>query len=223
MKFLASRSLALIGSLVIAGSAHANLLTNGSFENGQYVDNNGGAGADRLEVGSTAITGWTVIGGSNIAWTNTPNSYRISANDGIKFLDLTGYQDNAPFGGVSQLLVNTMAGALYQLTFDLGSSDEYGRPVSILASAGDVSNALFSSSRTGTDIWERQTLNFAATSSNTTVSFLGNQGNFYIGLDNADVTLIRAADSTAVPEPGSLALALAGLGIAGVAARRRQN
>ena len=117
-----------------------------------------------------------------------------------------------------------MAGSQYQLSFDLGSSDFYGRPVSILTSAGSGAGTFTSGPLvTGAIVWERETLNFTATSSNTTVSLLGTLGDRFIGLDNADVTFIRAGDPVAVPEPGTFALVLAALGLARVATRRRQG
>ena len=222
MKFFAFRSLALIGSLVIAGSAHANLLINGSFEDGTFTPNSQNTQTE--SVGSTNITGFTVIGGP-LTRSGSTNPFGLTASNGDKFLDLTGYQDSPPYGGVTQSIA-TMIGALYQLSFDLGSSDRYGRPVSILASAGSTS-ATFTNSllASGAIFYERETLNFTATSSSTTVSLLGTQGNQFIGLDNADVTLIRAAGpiTTPVPEPGTFALVLASLGLAGIATRRRQG
>ena len=82
-------------------AAHANLLTNESFELGDFV--NQGNVTMVLPVGSTAISGWTVIN-DQLAWIDTGNAWGLSAQDGDRFLDLTAYPTGAPFGGVSQAI-----------------------------------------------------------------------------------------------------------------------
>lgn len=210
------RSIALVGCLVAFGSANANLLTNGSFETGAFVDQ--GNNTNSPAVGSTVITGWTVTTGS-LSWISTPNPFSVVPSDGIKLLDLTDYRDAPPYAGVTQDIA-TSVGAQYRLSFDLGSSDLYGRPVSIGASAGSAAS-VFSSSllASGNIVWERQTLDFTALSSTTTVSLTGLVGRNFIGLDNADVTFLAAA----VPEPATYALMLFGLGAVGAVARRRRD
>ena len=55
-----------------AGVAHANLLANGSFESGAFVNQ----GNDTMSPpnGSTVITGWTVVG-DTIAWIGPTNPF----------------------------------------------------------------------------------------------------------------------------------------------------
>lgn len=203
-----------LSALCIATGAQANLLTNGSFENGSFVPN--GDNTMSLTNGATAMTGWTVIGDS-LAWIGDPNPFSLTASDGIKFLDLTDYPVNAPFGGVSQDIA-TVEGAFYRLSFSLGSSNLYGRPAALTASAGDTTQ-LFTSALTGTNNdWAAQSMTFMATGSTTTVSLLGTIGFAYIGLDDVSVELI----STPVPEPSSVVLILAGLGVLGFVARRNK-
>jgi hypothetical protein len=210
------QKLVFAGVLCSAASAHANLLVNGSFEEGTFnppFDHTVSPG-----VGSTIISGWTVINGS-ISWIDVGNPFGLSASAGSKFLDLTDYRDSVPFGGVTQSL-STIAGATYLLTFDLGSSDRYGRPASIQASAGNAT-ATFSSGplTTGNNVYEPQALTFIATSSLTTVTLLGVAGQQNIGLDNVDVSFVSAP----VPEPSTYALMLCGVGLVGAAARRRRG
>src|SRR5450755_3887877 len=83
-----------------ASMAHANLLTNGSFENGTFVPNT--QDTDVLAPTSTAMTGWTVIGGESLAWIGPTNPFGLTASQGSYFLDLTGYSAGPPFSGVSQ-------------------------------------------------------------------------------------------------------------------------
>ncbi len=67
---------------------------------------------------SSAITGWTVIT-DHVPRLQTGNAYSIVPQDGNISLDLQGYTDSAPFGGVQQVLT-TSAGQLYDLSFWIG-------------------------------------------------------------------------------------------------------
>jgi hypothetical protein len=203
--------LALVCVGAAASPASANLLTNGSFESGSFVPN--GDNAMTLSPGSTAITGWTVTNG-DLAWINTPNPFGLSAANGTFFLDLTGYDDTAPYGGVTQNIA-TVLGANYALTFDLGGSTTYGVPDSLTACAG-ASCSPFSITATGTNDWVLETLNFTGTGGTMAVSLTGLAGGKYIGLDNVSVDAIAA-----VPEP--LTLSIFGAGLAGMAAMRRRK
>jgi uncharacterized protein (TIGR03437 family) len=178
---------------LLATAGMANLLTNGSFETGTYTAT-AGQGGDSLNVGSTAMTGWTVVGGHPIAWLPT-GAFGGIAESGKYYLDLTGYSDTKPYGGVSQT-VNLAAGN-YSLTFYLGqdqSSPIYRGPVSVSVSAGDNSGSVFTSIVPG-DNWQQETLNFSlATAGQTAITIIGNNtvGGQYIGLDNVDLEPVGA-------------------------------
>ena len=191
------------------------LLTNGSFEDTTNFVSGGNDTMD-LSVGSTLMPGWTVARSHYISWIGPTNPFGITASAGKYFLDLTGYIDGAPFGGVSQTFA-THAGATYSLTFDLGSDPNYGIQDGLSVSAGSVSDLVFTSTNDGTQhsLWQSESLSFAATGSSTTISFIGDSGQAYIGLDNVGVV----QTSGGVPEPGTWAMMLvgfAGLGYAGV-------
>ena len=193
--------IAILSILLSASQlAQANLVTNGSFESGAFVPN-----ADNtmsLPNGSTAMTGWTVIADS-LSWINTPNPWSVLPSDGNFFLDFTDYQQTPAFGGVSQT-ITTVAGQLYDLSFDLGSSNLYGRPNSISASAGSTVQVFTGSSTGGISDWQHFVLPFTAPSTSTTISLTGVAGFAYIGLDNVSVS--------AVPLPASVWLFLSGIG-----------
>jgi hypothetical protein len=193
---------------LLAVSANANSLTNGSFELGTFV--NDGNGTDTFNAGATTISGWTVVG-RQVSWIETPNPWGLSPEDGSRFLDLTAYTAGAPFGGVTQSIA-TIIGQQYVLTFDLGSYTSVwgGPPVSILASAGGTSQTFTDSAATNASTWVPFSLNFTATSVSTAITLTGAAGVSYIGLDTVSVDPGVAA---VAPEPGPFALLTLGLGV----------
>lgn len=209
-----ARFLFALYTAVMLGSPGQAVLVNGGFEDtaATFVDN--GQNTMELSVGSTAIPGWSIIG-DTVAWIDTPNPYGLAANEGDYFLDLTNYQAGAPFGGVTQT-ISTMAGHKYLLTFDLGSSSRWGLPDGLTATAGSASQS-FLSTLTGINNWENHVLEFTASGDTTVISFRGNAGNNYIGLDNVT---IRDLGVGGVPEPATWAMLLTGFGAMGVRMRR---
>jgi hypothetical protein len=205
---LANKSsfVSIIGAAAFVGSCHlakGNLLSNGSFEAGTYSF--GSDGAQDLAPGSTTIMGWTVIT-NHVAPIEAANIYSIVPEDGNVSLDLQGYSDGSPYGGVEQA-ISTVAGGAYQLSFWLGVQNSVGSavgPASLTASAGSASEN-FTNTLTGSgNQWEEFSMDFTAsgTSTNISLSGLSTTGGAYIGLDNATVI--------AVPEPGALGIVLVG-------------
>jgi hypothetical protein len=190
---------------LVAERAEANLIMNGSFESGTFV--NDGFGTDSFGPGPTTITGWSAVG-RQVSWIQTPNPWVLSAQDGTHFLDLTGYNTGAPFGGVTQNIVTTI-GQQYDLSFYLGSYTQRwgGPPVSILAGAGTTNQTFTVSTPSTASTWTPFSMYFTANSASTTITLTGAAGSEYIGLDNVSVDL-----ASAVPEPESWALMVLGLG-----------
>ena len=209
------RNFVLVGVLFAGGAFANNLLTNGSFELGTFV--NDGNGEQLLNAGSTTMTGWTVNGGTGatLSWLNNTNTYGgVATPYGSYFLDLTGYYDTNPFAGVQQIV--SLAAGNYSLTFYLGSyqsstAPKAGGPVSLTATAGTTSNTFTTPSSGSGNVWGLQTLNFSvATAGNVTISLVGvyAANHSYLGLDNVDLELVTSG----VPEPAmSIPLALAGV------------
>lgn len=199
---------------IFAAHAKANLLTNGSFEAGTFV--NDGNGTMTFSAGPITITGWTATG-RQVSWIQSPNPFGLSAQDGNLFLDLTAYNPGAPFGGVTQSIA-TAIGQQYTLSFYLGSYPQVsgGPPVSILAAAGSTNQTFTVSTTSDASTWTPFSMLFTASSATTAITLTGAAGLHYIGLDNASVDQVGA-----VPEPASFALMILGLGLAGVRSRRR--
>jgi hypothetical protein len=197
-------------------SAHANLLTNGSFELGTFV--NDGNLTDSFSAGATTITGWSAVG-RQVSWIDVGNPWGLSAQDGNRFLDLTGYNPGAPFGGVTQNVATTV-GEQYAVSFYLGSYTARwgGPPTSIVASAGGTSQTFTDSTATSTSTWTPFSLLFTATSATTAITLTGAAGVNYIGLDNVSVD--PAGTAGTVPEPGPFALLALGFGVLPLIARR---
>jgi hypothetical protein len=203
--------------MLFASPLHAgNLITNGSFESGTYTFD--GNGAASLPAGSTAITGWTTFAAELAPISNT-NVFGITTPFGSVFLDLTGYHDSSPYGGVMQS-ISTTSGQSYLLTLDLGvdnSVSQYSGPISVAVKAGSDSTT-FTDDPTGTGvIWTPFSFTFTANSSSTTISIQGTHGIDYIGLDNVSVV------AAAVPEPSSLALGLTAIAGGGITWLRRKR
>ena len=200
---------------LLAFSAQSTIVTNGNFELGGFAPP--GQATMTVANGSMAITGWQVVNDA-IAWLGVANPWRLAAQSGNLFLDLTGPSAGAPFGGVQQIL-STAAGAQYEVSFYLGSSNLWGRPAGIEVSAGSVSET-FKSPLAGTvNDWELHSMRFTASGATTTLRFAGAAGVNYIGLDNVAVNLV----SSPVPLPSTLLLLLACIPAIPLVRRPRPN
>ena len=130
-------ALVLAGAALSTPASAQNLLQNGSFELGTFVNN--GTGTDSLPTGSSALPGWTT-NTAELAWLINGNNYGVATPYGSYFLDLTGYHDTSPYGGVTQTLATT-PGQTYHFSFSLGADQgdtRYSGPIYASASAGTV-------------------------------------------------------------------------------------
>ena len=196
----------LVGLALVAAASHGfastNLVTNGSFE-----ANTVPSPFVNFSTTNQGISNW-IVGVGNVdlvgsLWT---------AASGVNSVDLNGLRK----GEISQTLT-TVAGEKYQFSFELAGNFQGGTAIKYL-SVNIGPSGLYSFDTTGKSAgnmgWTKYSTSFVAVSSATTLSFASNtSGAFGPAIDNVSVT--------AVPEPETFAMLLAGLGLMGVIARRR--
>lgn len=184
----------------------SNLVANGDFESASITNGS----VRTFSSGSQELTGWTV--GLNTVDLVSDSLWRPAG--GVYSLDLNGFKK----GEIHQSL-NTVSGQHYQLAFDMAGNFFGGSNVKTL-SVNLGSNGIYSFNTGGKGAadmgWTHYTTTFVALSSITTLSFLSNvSGNAGATLDNISVT--------AIPEPETFAMLLAGLGLMGAIVRRRNK
>lgn len=195
--------------------------TNASMMNGSFELPTVGVGSfQNLSGGSTAITGWTVLG-DRVTLVNesySESGITFNAQDGGQWLDLSGPGSNLPSNGVMQDIA-TAIGQAYRISFYVGSATNgfniFASTVDLSIAGGPrVSFTNPAAPRTSMD-WRLFSADFVATSGITNVSFFHGSGpsNSLSGLDNVTLALI--------PSPGT-ALIL-GLGSGLIASRRRRE
>jgi len=204
--------------LIFATRMEAAVITNGSFEDPVVPV----ASYTNFTTGSTAITGWTVVG-VDVSVVNTNFNIvgiTFQAQAGNQWLDLSGETSNSPTNGVTQN-VATSIGQAYQLSFYVGSASDgggsiYPATVDLSIDGGSRTTYFNPAAPTSSLDWLLFTVPFTATSTTTNITFYDGSAsnNFLSGLDNVSIT--------SVPEPASLTLLGIGASmVIGVVRRRR--
>jgi hypothetical protein len=192
---------ALLASPLLA-SASTNLITNGSFEaNAQasstwHIYNN--------------LAGWT--GGK--AGIELRNNVAGKAHEGQNYVEL----DTRANSSMSQSF-NTLLGQAYVLSFAYSPREGVAansNAIQVLWNGADLGTFTGTGAASG-NVWEVETLNVFGTGGLTTLSFkgVGRSDSYGGSLDSVSVT-------TAIPEPETYALMVAGLGLMGLVALRRK-
>jgi hypothetical protein len=223
VKLLKVIAFALAG---LSTGASAQIVSNGGFET--FTGAFGGDGGAQLIGTSTTLTGWTIVGGE-IAILRSPNGYNLAPSDGNNFLDLAGYSNGGFPKGLAQMLTGLTVGQTYAFSMDLGirngacvsGGNNCHGPVQASATIGTTSQTFTEASAVTGNVWGTFGFNFLADSASMLLTIKGVSlpaGNEFIGLDNVSVT---PGTVTAVPEPETYALMLAGLAVVGSIVRRR--
>ncbi|QDZ08986.1 DUF642 domain-containing protein [Sphingomonas panacisoli] len=224
------RSIIAVGLAAIglhAGTASAqNLVVNGSFEtntlgSGNYRD---------MLVGSSDLPGWTIIGPSGTHISQVDRNYAgnagytFPAQDGLLWVDLAGYSDNAADG--VQQTVATMIGASYDFNFYLGnvSGGAFGTQSLVNVVLNGVSFSCVNTTQTQNLTWQPCGRSFVATSATTTFSISNGDptSDYSSAIDNV-VLQLSATQPGGVPEPATWASIIVGFGAMGGVLRRRKR
>jgi hypothetical protein len=208
---LCTKAAIIVGLFALTGTASANLVVNGSFENPVIPGN-----FQSVPNGSAALTGWTVTNVPSISPNSifsgvdiVKNSYFGGGGVGNQVLDLASNRE----GRIEQVL-STVVGETYTVSFRYANNPIVGAGVvnarvRLFDGGGDLVNDVVSHSGSivGNMNYITYTNTFVATSTNTIIRFeaLNQISGGSIILDDVVV---------AVPEPTTLALA--GLGAVGM-------
>lgn len=235
----------------MVGSANAtNLVTNGGFETVAAGTPAQGFEVGTNYIYGQAVTGWTSAAGSatntnnafNIlfnsatATTVSPNTrytasetqtlaldhYGGASPNGGNFMALDG--DTQANGAFSQMINGLTVGSTYRLNFYWAATQFQNRVgetterLDVTFGGDSFSTTTLVNPTHGWQGWFGVTHDFTATSTSQLLSFLS------IGTPNGlpPVALLDGVSLTAVPEPATWAMMLAGFGALGVAVRRRR-
>jgi hypothetical protein len=219
----------LIPAAMLPAPASANLLSNGSFETPSLAATP--LGYAFYADGSTAIPSWTVglLAGAvnaNAQLTNNNAFAGLNASDGVQYLDLTG---NVGRGAGVVATVATVSTLDYVVAFDVGAfffGGSFGpATVALLINGGLAGSYAVAPPASNAINWQRFSYQFAGSGSQVSIGLFSSlspsSSSLGVGLDN--VALVSVAQpSSAVPEPASWAMLIAGLGLVGALARRRR-
>lgn len=185
-------SFVIVGTILFGSSDGnaANLVANGSFEDGLFTNEIGGYMI--LAPGETPLSDWAIVNG-DVAWGMSPSDGFL-ASDGVGFVDLSSVGASSTMGTLEQEL-STSIGTEYLFSFE-----SQGQLAGV--SIGGVSLAL--TAGVTLDNWTTYTSVFTAVSLSSLLSIANvPPPDSIVFVDNVSVTEI---DVSAVPLPAALPL-----------------
>ncbi|ALT78986.1 PEP-CTERM sorting domain-containing protein [Paucibacter sp. KCTC 42545] len=194
-------ALALIAAPAITLAAQPNLLVNGSFEDSVIANGKWNVFAN--------INGWTGTG----AGIEVRNNIVGSALDGKNFVELDSYSNSGMFQ-----TVGTSVGSSYNFSFSFANREGTVAATNGLDWTVDGGKTWNAAPTLNSSKWADFSTSFIASSASTVIGFRATGTNDALGTSLDKVSL-----TTAVPEPESYALMLAGLAAVGFVARRRKS
>ena len=160
--------------------------------------------------GNVTPTGWAVTAGTvDVVYPGWYNE--LCAAGGDRCVDLDGSNGQ---GGTLVKSLNLNSGVTYIASFDLAGNQRGAGPDNLILGFGSSAQSFALASNAP---WARYSITFNPTASGTyNLSFQD------LGSDNRGAMLDNVSVA-AVPEPGTYALMLAGLGLLGFMARRKKS
>src|SRR5438067_481381 len=196
----------------------ADYITNNSFEDVQI-------GSPFYSSNPADVPGWTKVGpnGDALLWAkgyaDSSGSVQVAA-DGNQFVTLGCGYNSSSCGLTSWSQTFNLPAGSYTLQFAMaaefsGSTQAVNVALTGGAAAVQDFSADGSIAQNYWADWETKSLAFSAIGTPVTLTFLTNNAPFDVGLDDIHVL-------SAVPEPETYAMVMAGLGLMGFIARRRR-
>lgn len=216
-----------LGLSLLATSAQANLVTNGSFEQVPAGSAAKGTFQSIKPQGWSSSTGGLIFldgpgTAANGSYLSVYGPFPNTSPDGGNFVEADGAKNYS--GTIFQTISGLSVGTPYTLTFYQAAGQQAGYTGSTTEEwAVTFGSTQYSSqyalAQGGVGAWEKQTMTFIATATSQVLSFLA------VGTPNGEppISFLDGVDLEAsVPEPASLTLISVGaLGVAAVARRRR--